>query len=417
MSVEHQKKIEHYIEQHNQKTIKTPRHPVVRVLLRGFIILNAIIIVIGLIPVIIPMPFLRNLSLLTPWHFHAGYGTPLGFSLVPAIIVTALSTLLIVISVCFMKRIIPGWLEFCGSFVILLLACIITMVNISESYEDYVRGALLREVPEGVTVGVTRGVLSGGSEVITRFRMTVASDYVLIEEFEPFVLEMQALTFHILQRRNASHFFFDIRHYTRVEAETKTLWWEPLYNHEGAYTIGEYGALLVLNWSSYLHERNDFIHAGQGRFSLPVTSIQETIYAIMLAENFAREAKDEMPSNVDVCLAWYSNDESIPPIEWVVYGKVDIEVRIRRNDYLSVGEVEDYFIMISSRMKSIVENRDMEINELIIWFQLVGYENDFSWSSAGGGDYGKLRIARGGPTRIFEDIHISEVHGLIDSLN
>lgn len=409
------------IEKAEQKSEKPPLHLVARIFLWAFIIINAYIIVFGLIPAIFSIPILRHLAIPTPWFFHAGYGTPLGLSLGPAIVMAVACSLLLALSVSFLKRSTKSsWRDFCSGLFLLALVCTIIMINISESPEDYVRGALLREGPEGVTVETAGWEARNDSEALTRVRIRATSDYVPVEKFEAFVLEMQTLTFQVLYRRNVNNFFLDIRHDTQIEGENKSLLWEArtqnIYTSERLYTDSEYGFLLLLGWAGNLREWDNSVSVG--RNALPATSIQETINAVVLADNFARNSIDEMPNNTEVGVARFWDDESEPPIDGILYGKVNIEVSHSFRSFpIGIDEIEESFVEISTHVRFVVENHDIEIHRLLISLRPDGLEDVVVWRSWGREYYGTLHIGSFiSPIHEFEDIHITEIQGLIDSL-
>jgi len=163
MSLEQQNENTHDIEESSvQEEELKPLHPIVCGILWTFIALNASLIFLAIIPAIFSIPFLRYISIPTPWLFHEGYGTPLGLPLDLAILMSVLFGLLIIFSLCILIKRVRAEVKVlsCVFITMILITCFMVMRNAGENIHEYLRGAL--ELPDGVGFRVGHPVLFGG---------------------------------------------------------------------------------------------------------------------------------------------------------------------------------------------------------------------------------------------------------------
>ena len=405
-----------------QEESSAHRHPVLRTFIKVFIVLNALIIILGLFPAIIPMPFLRHISIPTPWRFHAGYGTPLGLSLVPAIVITVACVLMLMLAMSALRRTEKSETEtkewfrlyvYAALFVVLI--CTLVISRQSERQGDYIRELLSRDVPDGIQVHASE---SGADRFLT-VRISATTEVICISEFEEFVKDMQVHAFRIIDRVRTENYALTISlNAPSLDGRIKSLEWRyrsPIWHFGNRLDLadGEYGALIIDNLTTNVRDSatQSFAFGLSGSSLLPVTSIQETINTIMIADNFAKDLESEIPSDVSIVRFW--DDENVPYTVGVEYGKVDVSIR-HISDYFTVDMygIEEAFIDISAKTWSIAENHNMQINRLRISFRPDGFENSVFWTSIDGSEYGIFGIG-GNPGREFENIHITGIQELI----
>ena len=452
MNLEHENENTPDIEQapSTQEQDNTQQHKTV--LIRAFIALNALLILFGSIPAIIPMPFLRHIAIPTPWHFHAGFGTPLGLSLGPAIFMLIVCAFLITISVCFLRRIaFLGWGDFSIAFVGAVLVCIVVLFFVSESSEDYVRGSLLRNVPENVNIQVYRRASWDGSRnTITGIRISATPDNVPTEEFESFVFDMQALVQQAIQSRRVNRFDITIRLYMQTEDGHKSLEWLPR-NHiwwSGELIdlpFGEYGSLHLGGWFPHQNRIDD----RQLDFGLrsarlfPATEIQNTIDAVIPIDDFAKDLENHLfgeyyiselsaPVRVYIHRFWDKYNETVLNLLGIDINEIDnyVDSEIIRTMGIVPGEVgvsiwssstftpiyiDDMgsaIVETELQIKNVAQRHGMELNSLRMNFRPEGFDSSVTWESRPHGEYGTLSLGLWDEFE-FEGVHITEIQELL----
>jgi len=401
MSIKSQK--ENVLEPWQWQSTQKQRHIVARVLVYAFITLNALVILLALLPAIIHMPFLRHIAIPTPWHFHAGYGTPLGLSFVSALIISALSAILIALSVAFLRRIIRGGIEFCG--ILAVVACIVVMVNISENPDDYVRESLLRDFPENVRVVTQIHESHRGPwgwverETSLSISISVGVETISINEFEDFVIDVQPQLLNALQRRRVEVFSFNI---FLDSDDTQVLHW---HSSSSSPYVGYYGNLSIRT-----------PHIGfQYLRDVPIADIREITDTVVAIDYLAGEIAEKYGIDRDLNrLAWpYYDEERRSYNPRIEVGKVGIDISLFPRDFpFYAYETETTLIEIDEFVRAAAQRHNLEVYWFVVFFTPIDFSERISWMSHGAsGEYGELRFGRSGGVQ-FDDVHITEIQEL-----
>jgi len=414
-------------DQSNQDPEALRLHPIARVFLWTFIIINAYVIIFGLIPAIFSIPVLRHLAIPTFWRFHAGYGTPLGLTLVPAIVMSVISALQILICVCFLKRIkIVTWKNFFKLSIALAVVCIGVTMWISESLEDYVRESLLRDMSNEVQVEASFFIDR------RRYNVSISTTTELVSEsdFQAFVEDVHSLVFRAMQMRMVREYSISVILFRAGSGDyrmdclnSQRLLWitrRVSYTYTRNLPDGEYGILHMDRWATNMQDtlsRPPAFGDLSASHLLPTSNIQETIDAVMFADNFVRELRIEMQMPTSANVVRVLDDENTPNIIGAVYGNVNVRIfHISDLSLLNTDEIQESLIEIDKQTRSVAESHDATIQRFWVSFNRDLFDDSIvDWISWGDGDYGRL-IIRGTPEHRFEDIHISEVQELINSL-
>jgi len=386
-------------------TEQKPEYTRLRKILRvAFIVFNALVILFALLPALLPISW-RGFTILTPWHFYRGYGTPLGLPIEHSLILALLCGVHVVFCTELPKLGKRALIKFCTFSVVAYGLCIFMFIGASDSPADYFRGSLLRDLESyHVTVRMQTNLERNWSGIT----IYASSDQISINEFEPFVTEMQALAFQTAQRRRTNDFNLTIILYEPNNRERLSWllrgdgdfgildlrqWFPPLF-----CTVGGYSILFGGGWGN---EQDNL---------LPTASIQETITAVTAVESFVKELAHDLlleHNQISVLISQFLNDDGNIEVD---ASKIDLSIRHtpETSPFFS-SEVGAAFIEIDRQVRAGAERHDMEIQSLTLWFQPYDLKTFAHWQSDVHGKYGTLWFGE----YEFEHVHITEIQAFL----
>jgi len=412
---------------------------VVRVLLWMFIVLNALVVLFALLPAIISMPFLRHISVPTPWFIYTGYGTPLGLTLMPAILVSIICLFLIAHTVYFLRRVAKkAQLCLCIISAIVCVLCAIMLIGrFSEDPQRYIRGAIASNLPYGVELIVEVNCCGCGNYVYVE--IYTSDIYVSKNEFESFVIDMQELILQALQRRRIDRFIFAVQLRPADDVCSGLVWYSRSHiwwlGEKYNFPAGEYGALELGSEFPYVRiiGRNQLGSIATRSF-LPVTRIQESIEALVAVNEFAKDLgghmenvgsvsphiihveRDEVFTNllgIDANKIGDNEGHRPPAVTKIIVGEVD--VFISHGDDIHLDDLEASIIDSDSQVRAIAQRHGLEVRPFATRLRVYELPNvNVWWRSEGCGEYGRLQFSwQGSVFEEFEEVYIGGIHELL----